>query len=216
MWAPGFSGSSVIYWLNQIHCKRLIVYTFPIKQKDRSKILSVFHFLIALIFILDISHVHLDAKKDWIFSVIYLIACIFLLIAGIFRKKILKDLSAHLSVFLFESALILCGAVYFWSKGTSLVAVSHGILAGVVMLFWIYLKKRQGGETIIVSEHNVILPGLLGERIVEWDELTNLVKKYDLLTLDFKTNKLLQVQVMDADHINEDEFNQFCSEQLSK
>ncbi len=191
------------------------MYTFQVKQKDRSKILSAFHILIALIFLFDLSNAQEEGKKDWIFSAIYLIAFIFLLIAGIFNKKIITSLSKHLALLLFESVLIISGAIYFWSKGASLVAVSHAILAGAIVLFWIYLKKREDGEKIIVSEKNIILPGLSGDRIVEWNQLSNVIKKNDLLTVDFKNNRLIQVQVINADHIDEDEFNQFCQQQLT-
>ncbi len=191
------------------------MYTFQVKQKDRSKILSAFHILIALIFLFDLSNAQEEGKKDWVFSAIYLIAFIFLLIAGIFNKKIITSLSKHLALLLFESVLIISGAIYFWSKGASLVAVSHAILAGAIVLFWIYLKKREDGEKIIVSEKNIILPGLSGDRIVEWNQLSNVIKKNDLLTIDFKNNRLIQVQVINADHIGEDEFNQFCQQQLT-
>jgi len=135
---------------------------------------------------------------------------------GLLQKKLLNNLSQHLSLLLFESAIILAGAIYFWSKGASLVAFSHGILAGVIILFWIYVKRREGGERIVISEMNIILPGLSGDRIVEWNELINVVKKYDLLTIDFKNNKLLQVEIINADHINENEFNQYCGQQLAE
>ncbi len=192
------------------------MYTFQVKQKDKSRILSVFHFLIALIFILDLSHIRHEGVKDWIFSGVYAGSCVFLIIMGLLQKKLLNNLSQHLSLLLFESAIILGGAIYFWSKGASLVAFSHGILAGVIILFWIYLKRREGGERIVISETNIILPGLSGERIVEWNELINVVKKYDLLTIDFKNNKLLQVEIINSDHINEDEFNQYCGQQLAE
>lgn len=191
------------------------MYTFQVKQKDKSKILSAFHILIALIFILDLTHVHEEGRKDWIFAATYLGASIFLFVVGIFQKKLLHNISTHLALLLFESALILCGAIYFWSKGASLVSFSHGILAGAIILFWIYLKKRENGEKIIITDVNIILPGLAGERIIDWNELTNVIKKYDLLTLDFKNNKLLQVQVINTDEINEGEFNQFCQQRLT-
>ncbi|HEY1871020.1 MAG TPA: hypothetical protein VGG71_08175, partial [Chitinophagaceae bacterium] len=60
------------------------------------------------------------------------------------------------------------------------------------------------------------LPGLSGDRLIEWNELTNVIKKHDLLTIDFKSNKLLQVQIINDDDINEEEFNLFCREQLIK
>ena len=98
----------------------------------------------------------------------------------------------------------------------SWVAFSHAILAGVLVLFMIYLRRKDDGELIIVSMSNVILPGLTRQRIVEWSELTNVIKRDDLLTLDFKNNRLMQVQIVNADDVPENEFNQFCRQQLSK
>ena len=191
------------------------MYTFQLKQRNWSKILSAFHILIGLILVYDLTHVREEGRKDWIFSTVYVIAAVFLFVAGVLNKKIISTLSKHLNLLLFQSILIMSGAIYFWSKGASLVGVSHAILAGAIVLFWIYLKKREYGEKILFSEKSIILPGLSGDRVVEWTQLSNVLKKHDLLTLDFKNNKLLQVQVINADHIDEDEFNQFCQQQLA-
>jgi hypothetical protein len=192
------------------------VYKFQVKQKDRLKLLPILHLLVALIFIVDLSHVPENRIKDWIFSAVYFIAFLLLLIAAIFYKRILNNVWGHFRLLFLESMLFLGGSVYFWSKGLSLVALSHAILAGVLVLFMIYLRRRENGELIIVSISNVILPGITGQRIIEWNELTNVIKRDDLLTLDFKNNRLLQVQILNADDISENEFNQFCLQQLNK
>ena len=192
------------------------MYKFQIKQKDRLKILPVLHLIVALIFIIDLSHVPENTIKDWVFSAVYFIAFIFLLIAAIFYKKIMNTVWRHFRLLFFESMLFLGGSVYFWSKGLSLVALSHAIIAGVLVLFMIYLRTKEQGELIIVSKYNVILPGLTGQRIIEWGELTNVIRRDDLLTLDFKNNRLMQVQIINADDVPENEFNQFCQQQLNK
>ena len=191
------------------------MYKFQVKQKDRSKILPVLHLLIALIFGIDLAHVPENRIKDWIFSAVYLVAFIFLLIAGIFYKKILNNISRHFRLLFLESMLFLGGSVYFWSKGLSLVALSHALIAGILVLSMIYLRRKENGELIIVSISSVILPGLTSERIVEWSELANVIKRDDLLTLDFKNNRLMQVQIINTDDIPENEFNQFCRQQLA-
>jgi hypothetical protein len=191
------------------------VYTLQIKQKDRLKVLPVLHLLVALIFIIDLSHVPENRIKDWLFSAVYLIAFILLLVAGIFYKKILNSVWRHFRLLFFESMLFLGGSVYFWSKGLSLVALSHAILAGVLVLFMIYLRRKEHGELIIVSRSSVILPGLTGPRIIEWGQLTNVIKKDDMLTIDFKNNRLMQVEVINADDVPENGFNQFCEQQLA-
>ena len=46
-----------------------------------------------------------------------------------------------------------------------------------------------------------------------WDQFSNVVIKDNILTLDFKNNKLLQGEIETA-NINEDAFNTFAKQQL--
>lgn len=53
-------------------------------------------------------------------------------------------------------------------------------------------------------------------RFYPWSELTNVVLKGGLLTIDFKTNKLYQKEIQDrVSKELEQEFNDFCQQQLS-
>ncbi|MET0462880.1 MAG: hypothetical protein ABW007_06990 [Chitinophagaceae bacterium] len=52
-------------------------------------------------------------------------------------------------------------------------------------------------------------------RTISWNELNNIVLKDGLLTIDFKNNKILQSEIIDSPAgLNEQEFNEFCREQL--
>ena len=48
-----------------------------------------------------------------------------------------------------------------------------------------------------------------------WNQFSNVVLKDNILTLDFKNNKLLQGEI-ETTNINEDAFNTFAQEQLNK
>ena len=50
---------------------------------------------------------------------------------------------------------------------------------------------------------------------IEWIELSNVVLKDRLLTIDLKSNKLFQHEIINND-TDETEFNNFCKEQLNK
>ncbi|MER3498420.1 MAG: hypothetical protein C4308_07190 [Chitinophagaceae bacterium] len=189
------------------------MYVFLVKQKDRSTILSVLHILIGLIFVFNFWNAAKTDKKDWLFSAIVIIAAGFLLITGLFGSKLKLTLQKHLALLLFESILIGAAGIYFWSMAKTLVGVSHILMGGTVLLFWIYLLQRRDGEKILISHLNIILPGMFGKRVVQWNELSNVLKKHDLLTLDFRNNKLLQVEVTNGE-IKETEFNLFCRQQL--
>ena len=53
-------------------------------------------------------------------------------------------------------------------------------------------------------------------RVFRWQEIDNVILKDDILTLDFKNNKMLQSAVKQYDDIDfsESEFNAFCSDCL--
>jgi hypothetical protein len=194
--------------------KQLFVFTFYLKQRDHSKILSAFHILIALIMLYDFINTGKEHPRDAIFSMVYLIAAIFLIIMAIFSKQLKLDFQKHLSLLLFECLLISVGIVYYWGKALLFITIAHAFLAGAILLFWIYLVQKKSGEKIVVSFKNIVLPSFIGTRIIEWKELSNVVKKDDLLTLDFKNNKLLQVEISQAESKEED-FNKFCQRQLA-
>lgn len=54
-------------------------------------------------------------------------------------------------------------------------------------------------------------------RRYQWSDFSNIVLKDDLLTLDFKNNRLLQRETIDEEgDAEEDEFNLYCRQQLGK
>ncbi|HRX94260.1 MAG TPA: hypothetical protein P5158_09100, partial [Chitinophagaceae bacterium] len=52
---------------------------------------------------------------------------------------------------------------------------------------------------------------------IQWNELNNIILKDEVLTIDLKSNKLIQHSIGNANNsVNEEEFNEFCRQQLSK
>ena len=69
---------------------------------------------------------------------------------------------------------------------------------------------------IVFATQFVRLPIFIGKKI-NWNQLSNVVLKDGMLTVDFKNNRLFQYPVVDSDwDINEDEFNRFCQQQILK
>lgn len=67
------------------------------------------------------------------------------------------------------------------------------------------------------TENQVVINSLFKKRY-RWDQFNNIVLKDGLITLDFNNNKILQREVVDdeEDEADEDEFNNYCREQLKK
>ena len=53
-------------------------------------------------------------------------------------------------------------------------------------------------------------------REIKWNELSNVILKDRVLTIDFKNNKIIQHEIFNEQGVDEKEFNQFCHQQLIK
>ena len=86
--------------------------------------------------------------------------------------------------------------------------------AAMFLLFIFYfLSKRK--LKVIVSSKGISYPSF-PQRHIAWRSLSNVILKDGLLTIDLKNNRIIQ-QYVDDDQtrVNEAEFNEFCSQQLT-
>lgn len=105
----------------------------------------------------------------------------------------------------------------------------------ITALLWLHMPYMQWlfipFVILALLEHQVKFPleiGFSETRIVfntffrkkyDWTQLSNVMLKDGLLTMDFRNNRLLQREIEDDeddDDASEEEFNLFCREQLKK
>jgi hypothetical protein len=86
------------------------------------------------------------------------------------------------------------------------------ILAGIMEKHFI-AKKEFGFSTDGIVEN-----GVLGRKI-NWEELSNVIIKDQLLTIDFKDKKLIQMETDDEENdeyeVDDNEFNTYCRNRLA-
>lgn len=81
------------------------------------------------------------------------------------------------------------------------------------VLFAFYLISRRQLIVEVAADH-IFYPSFPA-RTVAWKEMNNVILKDGLLTLDFKSNKILQNEIINPPgDIPESEFNRFCQERL--
>lgn len=86
---------------------------------------------------------------------------------------------------------------------------------GPVNIVFLVLDKAASGK-LKVEFHNdkIRFPSLIN-RDYPWRDLSNAILKDGILTIDFKTNKLIQQQIAEeSSSVNEKEFNEFCRQHL--
>ncbi|HUR65384.1 MAG TPA: hypothetical protein VMZ03_03460 [Chitinophagaceae bacterium] len=87
-----------------------------------------------------------------------------------------------------------------------------GVLSFLLILLYCVAQKDL---MVIIEKRSISYPSFPSKKI-HWNRLNNLILKDGLLTIDFKNNRIIQQYtdpVMTA--VNEQEFNEFCREQLN-
>lgn len=76
----------------------------------------------------------------------------------------------------------------------------------VLAIFYFIAKKK----FIVTVQEDLIRYPSFPEKNISWNDITGIVLKDGLLTIDFKNNKLIQQYVDESDLVNEGKFNEFC------
>lgn len=93
-----------------------------------------------------------------------------------------------------------------------LIGNAWAFVLSLVLLFMYAVSQRQ---LLVGVDSTAVLYPSFPRRNIRWDELNNVVLKDGLLTIDFKNDKILQSEVTESSAaVNEQEFNEFCREQL--
>ena len=141
--------------------------------------------------------------KDWL-QYVYLISVLFLTASNFFDQKRNKP-------FRFAVILIVAG----------ISILSNSILPNIIG--WLFIlagfleKKKIQNKEIGFSEKEIMVNGFFKKRI-RWEELNQVIIKDDILTIDFKNNKLIQAETDDEEdedyEVGDAEFNTFCRNRI--
>ena len=112
----------------------------------------------------------------------------------------------------FETFSLIMALLYanFWLKHVGVIA----LLIFIALFLFVTVVQRKKA-TVVFSDKDVRLSGVLKTMIYSWSELENVVLKDGLISIDFKSNKLIQSEITETGGaIIEIEFNRFCTVQL--
>ncbi|MBI2729837.1 MAG: hypothetical protein HYX40_03645 [Sphingobacteriales bacterium] len=118
------------------------------------------------------------------------------------RKK--KFLTPALGLYIFGWLIILSINTTIYEK-----------LFGIILIALYYFEDTAKSNLEIGFSTRYIMFNSLIHKKYNWSEFSNIVLKDNILTLDFKNNRIYQRETIDDDSdCDEDEFNAFCREQL--
>lgn len=107
-----------------------------------------------------------------------------------------------------EIAFIIMALTWFF-----LGAFWQGLLMLLVAVMGLISSRKQ---VLLISQEGIQLPGLRAKKIA-WADVSNIVIKDAILTIDLKDNRLIQLllDANDRSRINEEAFNAFCRSKLN-
>lgn len=128
---------------------------------------------------------------------------VLLFLASFFVKTILDRYKMNRLLFLGIAALL----TYITSGS---IAIAVVLFLHAVFFELLSKKVRIDVDTDAISLHYVFY-----KKVYKWIEFNNVILKDSILTLDFKSNKLIQSEIEEVNfQIDEKAFNRFCNEQL--
>ena len=132
----------------------------------------------------------------------YFIAIV-LVVAAIFVKKLIQQFRPGRIVIIGLAAILL------------LISTGSFIFAAILVLYGIAVKFLYPKNLVEVADSGVLFNKVLGNSHAAWTEINNLILKDNVLTIDFKNNRLLQLTTEPGkSEIDESSFNRFCSRYL--
>lgn len=180
-------------------------YVVIIKQKYRS-LISLIGMLAGLIFLLTLAIRIFEQESSRIIHIILLVVSIGLFAQQYNRYQKRKKNS-------FRYLFLLAGI-------TMMVIPPFQPLCFLYFILAILEKPATTAEEIGFSDELIVFSGFF-KRKIYWHELTNVILKDGILTIDFRNNNLIQKETDDVEEeetydVSEEEFNEYCREILSR
>ncbi len=96
-----------------------------------------------------------------------------------------------------------------------LFIATHAIIFSVlIFVMAVVIKSVYVQPTAQFYDNEIKIKKTFVSKIYQWDNFNNVVLKDNLLTLDFKNNRVLQLEILDG-NTSEKEFNSFCASKLA-
>lgn len=178
-----------------------MMYEYEIVLKnEKEKTYSVISWLLLLINLVTIILYSISFDLKNIFPLVFAIIAFATLFLAKYFKGLNEKFSYYFPFFFFAAAWFF--TVYPW--------------VGLVNLVFGALNMIARRKLIVRFLNDKVIYPSAFPRQIQWTEISNAVLKDDILTIDLKNNKLIQ-QKIDRIYttINEDEFNDFCRQQLN-
>lgn len=157
----------------------------------------VMHGMVGILFLFNVIGVYKMERPNWLMGLLF-IALGTASLAFPFMMRRLRKLSETNSVLrLLQVFTLMSGCLFFLSHMAPIIGGTL-LLVGIGVAYTGYAEYRIMQPAFAeIGEGGITLPTVFSQKRFGWNEMNNVILRNDLLTLDFRTNKVLQLEVLD-------------------
>lgn len=181
----------------------------------RLKLQPIMHMLIGILFLLNGIGIYKGGSPNWSMTTFFFLLGLASIAFPFVMKRFSNIQSANSLTRMVQSFTCFTGCLYFLSHMEPMIGfllLATGIASAYIG--WAEYKIFQPSFARI-DITGITLPTTFSERLIGWNQLNNVILRDDLLTLDFKNNKILQLEVLDETGlVTAEEMNAFFKSRL--
>lgn len=163
----------------------------------RLRLQPVMHGLAGILFLLNGIGIYRSPQPNWGMAVFFLLMGFASLLFPFVMKKFSNIQAANSLARLVQAFVSFTGCLYFLSHMQPLIG-GLLLLTGIASAYIGWAEYKIFQPCFVKTDNmGITLPATFSERLIGWNQLNNVVLRNDLLTLDFKNNKVLQLEVLD-------------------
>lgn len=163
----------------------------------RLRLQPVMHGLAGLLFLFNAIGIYNSAQPNTGMMLFFLLLGFASLVFPFVMKRFRNLQAANSMARLVQAFVSLTGCLYFLSHLQPLIGALL-LLTGVGLAYVGWAEYRIFQPCYVQMDNTgVSLPGTFSSRQVGWNQLNNVILRNDLLTVDFRNNKVLQLEVLD-------------------
>jgi hypothetical protein len=183
----------------------------------RLRLQPVMHGMAGLLFFFNAIGIYRSLQPNGFMTVLFLLMGLSSIVFPFVMRRFRNFSGANSLMRMLQVFVCFSACLYFLSHLQPVIGGLHVLVGiGLAYIGWTEYNMLQAAY-IMLDIPGITLPKTFSRKVISWNQLNNVVLRNDLLTIDFKNNKLLQLEVLDnIPDFKAAEINAFCANRVEK
>jgi len=185
------------------------------KQKKAARLL---HLLAGFLMMANAWGDYKQPTPDLLFVVVQVAGAILSVLFAVAGKRMFSNSAAMNGIFrLGEAGVLFYAAWYSFGMNFSFMGTLQ-IIGGLGLLLLFFTERKIFSASYVsIEEKGIYTPNNMGNRLIEWKDVDNMLIKNDFVSINTKQNQFIQYETgIVLSELQMDEINAFCREKFAQ